>query len=709
MADIILTKANPGFYYCQQGSGATKCTAYQVCFTRWNSGTSSSWVRSAGFTTGDYDVTNITVTINDMSKRYEGYGNPTVGIGTEIDDWPSKTDTPNVIWSASDTTNSVVNNRNQYSMTFDVDMKARTTYYLYLYTWGTNTSSELGWQVLDHPQNSSDTRESTVEITFNSKTVSTPKYALSLSKGTGISSVTGVGSYVSGASVTVTATPSTGYNFRNWTNSSGTVLSTNASYSFSMPAANTTYTANGVLKTYTINYNKGSYGTGTNTSATKTHGVNLTLPSAIFTRTGYTQTGWSKNSDGSTFDYEISKTYGDNGTTTLYPYWSRNTYTLTINPNGGSMYNGASKTTSTFTTSFAYGVKTYLGNLWNDQGVIAAYNDNTPTRAGYTFTGFTFSNGTGQKNTAGAVYYFDGGNPEESSGEFGESTSAYIFNGNYAGNVTATANWTGNTYTVKYNANGGTGTTASSTHTYGTAKALTANGFSRTGYSFTGWNTAANGSGDSYSDKQSVSTLTTGSEIELFAQWGTATYQVIFDANGGTFVSGNFDPQNYIVGSSYTLPTGTITRAGYVFLGWSKTSTATSASYTNGQSGISNLGNAGATVTLYAVWRAKTFTIKYNSNNSNSKSTSTTYTAINSNSIAALPTTTGWTKSGYTASGWSTSSSATNASYAFGQAFNDIESVADGGTLNLYAVWTKNVPWKLTLIKAKFNGVEYTL
>lgn len=709
MADIILTKASPGFYYCQQNSGATKCTAYQVCFTRWNSATTSSWVRSAGFTTGDYDVTNITVTINDMSKRYEGYGNPTVGIGTEIDDWPSKTDTPNVLWSASDTTNSVVNNRNQYSMTFNVDMKARTTYYLYLYTWGTNTSSELGWQVLDHPNNSSDARESTVEITFNSKTLSTPKYTLSLSKGTGISSVTGAGSYTNGASVTITATPSTGYNFSNWTNSSGTVLSTNTSYSFSMPAANTTYTANGVLKTYTINYNKGSYGTGTNTSAIKTHGTNLTLPGVKFTRTGYTQTGWSKNSDGSTFDYEVTGTYTSNSATTLYPYWSRNVYTLSINPNGGSMYNGKNTTTSTFTTSFAYGVKTYLGNLFNDGGVLAAYNDNTPTRTGYTFNGFTFSNGSGQKNTVGAIYYFDGQSPEENSGESGASTSAYIFNGDYAGNVTVTANWTGKSYTVKYNANGGSGTMASSSHVYGTAKALSANTFTRTGYSFTGWNTAANGSGTSYSDKQSVSTLTTNSEIELFAQWGTATYQVIFDANGGTFVSGNFDPKNYTVDSSYTLPTGTITRAGYVFLGWSKTSSATSASYSDGQSGVSNLGTAGTTVTLYAVWRAKQFTIKYNSNNSNSKSTSTTYTATNSNTIATLPTTTGWTKSGYIASGWSASSSATSASYAFGQAFNDMEDVADGATLNLYVVWTKDVPWKLTLIQAKFGGVEYTL
>jgi hypothetical protein len=500
MADIILTKANPGFYYCYQenGGGYREWGQYEVSFLRWNDEGDAVWARSAGFTTNGYDVTNITVTVNDMSRRYEGSGYPTVGIGTVIDNIPSFNDTPNVLWSGSDTTNAVVNGHNQYSMTFDVDMKAGTTYYLYLYTWGDITTSNLGWQVFDHPSNSSDSRTSTVEITFNSKTVATPKYTLTLNAGTGISRVTGGGSYESGSSIRATATPATGYDFRNWTNSSGTVLSTNSSYNFNMPAANTIYTANGILKTYSVNYNKGSYGTGTDTSATKTHGTSLALLGAQFSRTGYTQTGWSRSNDGSTLDYAIPGSYNDNESITLYPYWSRNIYTLTINPNGGSMYNGASLTTNTFTTTFAYGVKTYIGNSFDADYVM---NDNTPIRPGYTFNGFTFSNGSGQKNTAGAIYYWNGQSPEENVGSTGASTNTYIFNGNYAGNVTATASWTGKTYTVKYNANGGTGTTASSTHTYGVAKALTTNGFSKTGYSFTGWNTAANGSGDSYSDK----------------------------------------------------------------------------------------------------------------------------------------------------------------------------------------------------------------
>lgn len=74
--------------------------------------------------------------------------------------------------------------------------------------------------------------------------------------------------------------------------------------------------------TYTITYDKGSYGTGTNETDTKTEDVALHLRGAIFTRTDYTQTGWSINADGSTKDYDLSENYTGNADITLYPYWT---------------------------------------------------------------------------------------------------------------------------------------------------------------------------------------------------------------------------------------------------------------------------------------------------------------------------------------------------------------------------------------------------
>ena len=87
--------------------------------------------------------------------------------------------------------------------------------------------------------------------------------------------------------------------------------------------------------TYTIAYRKGAYGTGTEATDTKTHDKNLNLKDSIFTRTGYTQTGWS-TSDGGSRTYNLSASYTANATLTLYPFWTANTYTIRFNANGGT-------------------------------------------------------------------------------------------------------------------------------------------------------------------------------------------------------------------------------------------------------------------------------------------------------------------------------------------------------------------------------------
>jgi hypothetical protein len=74
---------------------------------------------------------------------------------------------------------------------------------------------------------------------------------------------------------------------------------------------------------YTVTYDKGTYGTGENETETKTEDVVLRLKGAIFTRSDYTQTGWSVNADGSTKDYNLNDNYTNNANITLYPYWTR--------------------------------------------------------------------------------------------------------------------------------------------------------------------------------------------------------------------------------------------------------------------------------------------------------------------------------------------------------------------------------------------------
>jgi len=112
-----------------------------------------------------------------------------------------------------------------------------------------------------------------------------------------------------------------------------------------------------------------------------------------------------------------------------------------------------------------------------------------PSKTGYTFGGYyTGINGSGTQ------YY--------------TSTGTSAKNWDKTSGTTLYAKWTANTYTVIYNSNEGSGTMANSSHTYGVAKTLTANTFTKSGYTFAGWNTQADGSGISYADEESVTNLT---------------------------------------------------------------------------------------------------------------------------------------------------------------------------------------------------------
>ena len=86
--------------------------------------------------------------------------------------------------------------------------------------------------------------------------------------------------------------------------------------------------------TYTVTYDKGDYGTGETVTDTKTAGVDLTLQGILFTRTDYTQTGWSVNADGSTKDYDLSGVYSTDANITLYPYWTSGD----VPTSGGALY-----------------------------------------------------------------------------------------------------------------------------------------------------------------------------------------------------------------------------------------------------------------------------------------------------------------------------------------------------------------------------------
>ncbi len=130
--------------------------------------------------------------------------------------------------------------------------------------------------------------------------------------------------------------------------------------------------------TYTISYNAGTGGSGSKASESKTCGVAFTLPnSAVFTRTGYTQTGWT-TSDGGAQTHALGGSYTDNAAQTFYPVWTVNNYDLTWNLAGGTTTSAgtgiASDVSSNTTTSQAFGT---------------ALTAPTVTKTGYNFSAWS--------------------------------------------------------------------------------------------------------------------------------------------------------------------------------------------------------------------------------------------------------------------------------------------------------------------------------
>jgi uncharacterized repeat protein (TIGR02543 family) len=165
------------------------------------------------------------------------------------------------------------------------------------------------------------------------------------------------------------------------------------------------------------------------------------------------------------------------------------------------------------------------------------------------------------------------------------------------------AQWTTNNYTISFDANTGSGSMTNQTIAYGAAANLTSNSFSKTGYSFAGWNTLANGTGTLYANAQSY---TMGAaNATLYAQWTANDNTLTFDGNGAT--SGSTAAQTIATNASANLTSNGFIRTGYNFTGWSTTAGG-SVTYADGASYTMGTSNT----TLYAVWTVASLpTISY--------------------------------------------------------------------------------------------------
>ena len=170
------------------------------------------------------------------------------------------------------------------------------------------------------------------------------------------------------------------------------------------------------------------------------------------------------------------------------------------------------------------------------------------------------------------------------------------------------------TYTVSYNANGGTGAPASQTKQHDITLTLSSTQPTRSGYKFAGWGTSAT---DTVVKYAAGGQYTGNANITLYAIWSNAAKLTLsYNANGGTGAPAS---QTHLINTVSKISGVTPTRANYVFLGWSTSSTATKPTYIiNGQYTNNSFTN-GATVTLYAVWTKK-YPIYFNSSEHSFKS-----------------------------------------------------------------------------------------
>ena len=172
-------------------------------------------------------------------------------------------------------------------------------------------------------------------------------------------------------------------------------------------------------------------------------------------------------------------------------------------------------------------------------------------------------------------------------------------------NHTLYAHWEADNYIVVFNSSGGSGSMSDQTIKRDETTTLAATAFSRTGYTFAGWNTKADGTGTSYADKASVKNLAAGGgSITLYATWKPNTFKVTLDdgTENSTVIDVTYD-------AKYNLPANKPEKDGFTFLGW----------YTEQDGGgilITNSTTVKTTTdqTLYAYWKKDVLTISFNAN-----------------------------------------------------------------------------------------------
>lgn len=377
--------------------------------------------------------------------------------------------------------------------------------------------------------------------------------------------------------------------------------------------------------------------------------------SSQISKTSRTFYGWSANTDANDRDVPVADTMDRNTlnanarTEIVMPARAKTVYALwAINP------------------TLSYNVNTPAGS--NAPGTPASrtvpYNTAASDTSGWT-TGDT-----------GKIpgYRFDGWYTAPNGG------NKYDFNTPLTNNVTVYAHWIGNGYTVRFTGNGATGgNTPDQAFQYNIGQNLHRNGFTRDGYTFTGWKRADNQ--QAYGDGQWVNNLTTQPNgiVTMVAQWSANEAHIRYNPNppAGKTTGGQGTPNwDGHTGDTPTIGQNGWTIDGYTFAGWATSPDGSGARYAPGARWTAN-----GTLTLYAQWTPGQASLTYDGNGATGGKTDP-QTGKTDEKINVRDN--GFTRDGYTFVTWNTQADCK------GNAVKPNSEWTLRGSSTLYACWAGN-------------------
>ena len=487
----------------------------------------------------------------------------------------------------------------------------------------------------------------TANITLFAKWNALPAYSISFN----VNGATGTGPTTINTFATATITlpgqgamiAPAGTVFAGWNTNAGGAGSAFASAETLSPQASMTLFAqwsNSPQSTLSYDANGATSGTAPSSLTAASTFVVVDSNTGSLRRTGFVFSGWNTAANGSGTTYQGTDNYLLNSNTTFYALWVAASYTVTF---AGNQNTAGTVPAAITGISASTVLPANTGNL---------------VRPGFTFAGWnTLASGLGADFASGAT--------------FSPTSNTVLF-----------AKWTAlPTYTIAYNANGATGggVPVAQTGVYSSVNLDNNSGvLTRSGFFFAGWNTQADGLGNTYAAGAS---FTPTANVTLFALWSNiATYSLSYSANGSTSGTAPLVQSGITSTATVSANTGSLSRLGFRFDGWNTLANGTGTTYS-----ASSIITLSSDTTLYALWvSVPTYTITYLGNGHTSGSTPSAITS--SNSTVNLSLNSGaLSKTNFTFNGWNTQADGSGTRYDAGSAFTL------SANTTLYAEWLGNI------------------